>query len=616
MSSTYTAIYSFGDSLSDAGDAYLLTSQYGALLGTSAQPVSPPYAQESYGGTNADVFSNGQVWVQDLAFTLGLANPGPAQVGATGNQLVAAGLPAPVVAGLDGGNGNNYVTLVNSTAGGTDFAIGGSVTGPTDFNTSGSAALTDLQSQIASFQKEYPTPAAGALYTVWAGSNDILNLLASPAFAGQSATTSQNEVAQSAQDEVNAVINLVQLGAKTILVGNVPNLGLIPAITSKGNVVSATAQAYAQFFNITLQSDLQAGASQLAGANVVVVDNYTLLTNTPAGTVVPGRNGNVLTNVTNSAYTGSYTADNGTLAANAGQYLYFDSLHPTLTGHQAIANLAAADLGIACYCVGTRIATPAGEAAVETLAIGDLVLTASGEPRPVKWIGRRAYAGRFLAANRHVQPIRFSAGSLADGIPTRDLLVSPEHAMVLDGLLVAARLLVNNTSITAERGLAQVEYVHVELDSHDAILAEGAASETFLDDDSRGVFHNAAEFAALYPIRSGQRPVLRPPRDRRLRTGSHSPAAERAAGPAGRTVCLAWRSPATSTAPRPRRCWAKPSAAASTARCSAGATAPAWWSAARACAGPMPSWAPARTASRPGCSPSASNPASASASGR
>ncbi len=69
--------------------------------------------------------------------------------------------------------------------------------------------------------------------------------------------------------------------------------------------------------------------------------------------------------------------------------------------------------------------------------------------------------------------------------------------MPLDGLLAPARCLVNGVMIRREAGVAQVDYVHVELDSHDVILAEGAASETFLDDDSHRVFHNAGEFAAL-----------------------------------------------------------------------------------------------------------------------
>ena len=165
----------------------------------------------------------------------------------------------------------------------------------------------------------------------------------------------------------------------------------------------------------------------------------------------------------------------------------------------SIYELADSGYQIACYCPGTLIVTNRGEVPVEALAIGDTTTTASGQHRPIKWLGRRSYAGRFLAANPNVQPIRFRVGSLGGGLPRRDLLVSPEHAMFLDGLLIPARCLVNGSTITQERGLERVDYYHVELDSHDVLLAEGAPSESYLDDDSRGVFHNAHEFAVLYP---------------------------------------------------------------------------------------------------------------------
>ena len=152
----------------------------------------------------------------------------------------------------------------------------------------------------------------------------------------------------------------------------------------------------------------------------------------------------------------------------------------------------------ACYCPGTLILTSRGEHAVGDLRIGDTVVTASGEHRPIKWIGRRSYSGRFLAANPGVQPIRFRAGSLGNSLPRRNLLVSPEHAMVLDGLLIPARCLINGTTIVRDH-VERVDYYHVELDTHDVLLAEGAPSESYVDDNSRSMFHNAAEFAALYP---------------------------------------------------------------------------------------------------------------------
>ncbi len=152
-----------------------------------------------------------------------------------------------------------------------------------------------------------------------------------------------------------------------------------------------------------------------------------------------------------------------------------------------------------CYCPGTSILTVNGEVAVEALSIGDRVITASGMAEPIKWIGRRSYTGRLLAGKPHLLPILVRAGALGDGLPHRDLRVSPLHGLLLDGVLVPAGMLVNGGSIVQEPGCQHVDYIHVELARHDIILAEGAPAETFMDDDSRFLFQNAAEYAALYP---------------------------------------------------------------------------------------------------------------------
>lgn len=171
----------------------------------------------------------------------------------------------------------------------------------------------------------------------------------------------------------------------------------------------------------------------------------------------------------------------------------------------AISTLVFADQtvqssSIACFLRGTAITTPGGEAAVETLQIGDEVVTASGEVRLLKWIGHRRYGALFVRGSEHLLPIRIKAGALADRVPGRDLLVSPKHAMLLDGCLVPAERLVNGDTIVqepAEPGF-DIEYYHLELDSHDIVLAECAPSETFLDDGSRGLFQNVVDYYRLY----------------------------------------------------------------------------------------------------------------------
>jgi Ca2+-binding RTX toxin-like protein len=170
--------------------------------------------------------------------------------------------------------------------------------------------------------------------------------------------------------------------------------------------------------------------------------------------------------------------------------------------------LTASDLilSTACYCAGTRILTDHGEIPIENLTIGDHVVTRSGEKRPLRWIGRRSYDGRLAAANPHALPIRIGAGAIADDVPKRDLYVSPTHALFLDGVLIPAAALVNDASILQLHDVDQVRYIHLELDAHDVIIAEGVEAETYVDDDNRAMFQNAQEFVTLYPL-NARRPA-------------------------------------------------------------------------------------------------------------
>jgi hypothetical protein len=152
-----------------------------------------------------------------------------------------------------------------------------------------------------------------------------------------------------------------------------------------------------------------------------------------------------------------------------------------------------------CFCRGTFILTDKGEIAVEELTIGDRLSTVSGRVRPIKWIGTRAYDGQFVRNNRGVLPIRIVAGALGIGAPARDLYLSPEHALYLNGLLVPARLLLNGATVIQAEKVESLEYFHVELAEHDIILAEGAAAETYVDCDNRAMFQNARVYEVLYP---------------------------------------------------------------------------------------------------------------------
>ena len=152
-----------------------------------------------------------------------------------------------------------------------------------------------------------------------------------------------------------------------------------------------------------------------------------------------------------------------------------------------------------CFCLGTRIATPLGNITVESLKIGDLVQTLRHGAQPIKWIGRRAYAGRFIEGNHLALPVRIRRHAIAFNIPSRDLFVSPGHAICEGGVLIPAWRLINGVSITQAAHIESVEYFHIELENHAIIFAENCPVESYLDVSCRQLFHNAAEFYALYP---------------------------------------------------------------------------------------------------------------------
>jgi ELWxxDGT repeat protein len=151
-----------------------------------------------------------------------------------------------------------------------------------------------------------------------------------------------------------------------------------------------------------------------------------------------------------------------------------------------------------CFLAGTRIATPGGEVAVERLRAGERVLTQAGAAVPVQWVGERRVDCRRHPAPQKVWPVRIRAGAFADAVPSRDLLLSPDHAVYAAGVLIPVKLLVNGDSIVQEPA-ARAHYFHVELPLHDVVLAEGLPVESFLDTGNRAAFANGDAAPLLHP---------------------------------------------------------------------------------------------------------------------
>lgn len=158
----------------------------------------------------------------------------------------------------------------------------------------------------------------------------------------------------------------------------------------------------------------------------------------------------------------------------------------------ALAGQTAGDQaqGVICFTPGTRILTPQGVTPVEDLRAGDMVQTKDNGPQEIRWTGSRHMTGARLFAMPRLRPVRIRPGAFGIGEPDQEIVVSPEHRMVIKGVvaralfntsevLVAARDLLNDDSVVLDTQARHVTYHHLMLGRHEVLFANGVETESF-----------------------------------------------------------------------------------------------------------------------------------------
>lgn len=144
---------------------------------------------------------------------------------------------------------------------------------------------------------------------------------------------------------------------------------------------------------------------------------------------------------------------------------------------------------VPCFTPDCLIETERGQVAADQLRRGDRVITEDHGARPILWIGQRDLSARELSQAPHLRPIRIRAGALGDGLPRRDMTVSPQHRLLMRSpitqrmfgapeVLVAAKALLDLPGISRVTTDAPVRYIHFLLDQHHLVRANGALTES------------------------------------------------------------------------------------------------------------------------------------------
>jgi len=282
---------------------------------------------------------------------------------------------------------------------------------------------------------------------------------------------------------------IISTGSGLVLSGTVSGGGSI-SFGDKASTLEVAAVGAATTITMlggdTLKVDAPLGLAGTIAATVgdtIILNNVTAdAASVNAGTLVVTSGTQIVATLN---LTGDYSAEHFTVAEVGGN-----------------AQLALAAGAPVCYAKGTRILTEDGEVPVEDLTVGQFVINASGELVPIKWIGRRRVDCRRHPAPHKARPVRIGAGSLGPELPKRDLVVSPQHAIFVNNVLIPAKYLINGLNVTQDR-VDAVEYYHVELPRHDLLIAEGLPAESYLENNDRDMFENHEGPIVLHPSFSG-----------------------------------------------------------------------------------------------------------------
>lgn len=206
--------------------------------------------------------------------------------------------------------------------------------------------------------------------------------------------------------------------------------------------------------------------------------------------------------------------DTHTVAGTLHTYTYTDALggsHTFTLNTQSTNSTGIAT--VVCFTRGTLIGTPNGPVPVEQLTMDDIVQCGDGLARPIQWVGSRTVPTEELRRNPQIRPVLVRADAFAKGEPHTDLMLSPQHRVVLSGampellfgedrVLTAAAHLENDHSVLRQHDCREVEYFHILLDGHHTVFANGLEAETlFLGDTANQALGPEArsEIMAIFP---------------------------------------------------------------------------------------------------------------------